>query len=107
MVATYGCKALSKAVSHEYVKSNAVYKRFYLFPHTRMKPLCRKKPPNFPYLSVENQFDMSETRVMPIGAQNFQALRENRFVYVDKTRYVYQLISQSRVFFLCPPPPFW
>ena len=49
---------------------------------------------------------MSETRVMPIGAQNFQALRENRFVYVDKTRYVYQLISQSRVYFLSRPRRF-
>ena len=49
---------------------------------------------------------MSETRVMPIGAQNFQALRENRFIYVDKTHYVYQLISQSRVYFLSRPRRF-
>ena len=49
---------------------------------------------------------MSGTRVMPIGAQNFQALRESRFVYVDKTRYVYQLISQSRVYFLSRPRRF-
>lgn len=49
---------------------------------------------------------MSETRVMPIGAQSFEVLRSNQCVYVDKTRYVYQLISQSRVYFLSRPRRF-
>lgn len=49
---------------------------------------------------------MSEIRVMPIGAQSFEVLRSNQCVYVDKTRYVYQLISQSRVYFLSRPRRF-
>ena len=49
---------------------------------------------------------MSETRVMPIGAQSFEVLRSNQCVYVDKTRYIYQLISQSRVYFLSRPRRF-
>jgi len=49
---------------------------------------------------------MTEVRKMPIGGQSFQALRENNFVYVDKTQYVYQLISQSRVYFLSRPRRF-
>jgi len=43
---------------------------------------------------------------MPIGAQSFEVLRSNQCVYVDKTRYVYQLISQSRVYFLSRPRRF-
>ena len=50
---------------------------------------------------------MSEPqRIMPIGTQDFQVLREKGFVYVDKTQYVYQLVSQSRVCFLSRPRRF-
>lgn len=49
---------------------------------------------------------MAEVRKMPIGGQSFQVLRENNFVYVDKTQYAYQLISQSRVYFLSRPRRF-
>jgi len=49
---------------------------------------------------------MAEIRKMPIGGQSFQVLRENNFVYVDKTQYAYQLISQSRVYFLSRPRRF-
>ena len=49
---------------------------------------------------------MSETRVMPIGAQNFQDLREKGFVYVDKTQYILQLVSTSKVYFLSRPRRF-
>lgn len=49
---------------------------------------------------------MSEPRIMPVGGQNFQMLREGGCVYVDKTPYIYQLISQSRVYFLSRPRRF-
>ena len=49
---------------------------------------------------------MSETRVMPIGGQNFQDLREKGFVYVDKTRYVFQLVSTNKLYFLSRPRRF-
>ena len=49
---------------------------------------------------------MAEIRKMPVGRQSFQVLRENNFVYVDKTQYAYQLISQSRVYFLSRPRRF-
>ena len=49
---------------------------------------------------------MSEMRVMPIGAQNFQDLREKEFVYVDKTPYILQLVSTSKTYFLSRPRRF-
>lgn len=34
---------------------------------------------------------MSE-RLLPVGIQSFEKLRENHCVYVDKTEYVYKLV---------------
>ncbi|MDR2399578.1 MAG: AAA family ATPase, partial [Endomicrobium sp.] len=30
---------------------------------------------------------------LPIGIQSFKELRENEYVYIDKTRYVWELID--------------
>lgn len=49
---------------------------------------------------------MNEFRKMPIGTQSFKVLRDNRYVYVDKTQHLYQLISQGRVYFLSRPRRF-
>ena len=49
---------------------------------------------------------MTTVRKMPVGTQSFQILQENDFVYIDKTRYIYQLVSQSRVYFLSRPRRF-
>ena len=44
-------------------------------------------------------------RKLPIGVQSFEILRENNFLYIDKTRYVAQLLS-GRVYFLSRPRRF-
>ena len=49
---------------------------------------------------------MVTKRVMPVGEQSFSEVRNRGFVYVDKTQYVYQLISESKVYFLGRPRRF-
>ncbi|MDR0892752.1 MAG: ATP-binding protein, partial [Mediterranea sp.] len=46
------------------------------------------------------------TRIFPIGIQSFEQLRTNHYVYVDKTRLVYQLANTSRISFLSRPRRF-
>ncbi|MDR3188085.1 MAG: ATP-binding protein [Prevotellaceae bacterium] len=43
---------------------------------------------------------------LPIGIQSFESLRENEFLYVDKTQKIYQLVTSGRVFFLSRPRRF-
>ncbi|MGP1461549.1 MAG: ATP-binding protein [Bacteroides sp.] len=45
-------------------------------------------------------------RIMPIGEQSFQNLRNDNAMYVDKTHYIYNIITQGRVFFLSRPRRF-
>ena len=45
-------------------------------------------------------------RKYPIGIQNFQKLREGGFIYVDKTKYVYELTQQAGYYFLSRPRRF-
>jgi hypothetical protein len=49
---------------------------------------------------------MENNRKLPIGIQDFAKLRENNFVYVDKTAYVYQLASGWKPYFLGRPRRF-
>lgn len=42
----------------------------------------------------------------PIGIQNFERLREEGFVYVDKTRQIYELGQDGRYYFLSRPRRF-
>ena len=43
---------------------------------------------------------------MPIGVQSFKVLRNDRYLYVDKTAYIAQLVTSSRVYFLSRPRRF-
>ena len=45
-------------------------------------------------------------RKLPIGVQDFQSLRDDGFVYVDKTEYIYRLTQGSRQYFLSRPRRF-
>ncbi|MCR5623424.1 MAG: ATP-binding protein [Treponema sp.] len=45
-------------------------------------------------------------RKMPIGIQDFQKLREDGFVYVDKTALVYKLVQNACPYFLSRPRRF-
>ena len=49
---------------------------------------------------------MNTVRKLPIGIQSFKDLREKRFLYVDKTGYLFQLIDNSKVYFLSRPRRF-
>ena len=45
-------------------------------------------------------------REMPVGIQDFEKLRTEECVYVDKTQYVYTLTRKSRPYFLGRPRRF-
>ena len=49
---------------------------------------------------------MGNPRRLPIGVQSFVSMREDGFVYVDKTRYIYELINGSKQYFLSRPRRF-
>lgn len=37
---------------------------------------------------------------LPIGTQSFSILRKNNYLYVDKTKYIYNMIEDGRIYFL-------
>jgi len=49
---------------------------------------------------------MNITRKLPIGVQSFKVLRNDRYLYVDKTAYLAQLVTSGRVYFLSRPRRF-
>lgn len=42
----------------------------------------------------------------PIGIQNFESLRNDGYVYVDKTALIYRLVNEGRYYFLHRPRRF-
>jgi hypothetical protein len=46
------------------------------------------------------------SRKMPIGIQDFEDLRRKGFVYVDKTEYVWKLVTEGKPYFLSRPRRF-
>ena len=49
---------------------------------------------------------MSILQKLPIGIQNIKEIITENYVYVDKTKYVYQLVSQGKYYFLSRPRRF-
>ena len=45
-------------------------------------------------------------RLLPIGVQSFQRIREEQMIYVDKTMYIHRLMLSGSVFFLSRPRRF-
>jgi hypothetical protein len=45
-------------------------------------------------------------RKMPIGIQDFEYLRTNGYIYVDKTAYVWKLVTEGKPYFLSRPRRF-
>ena len=45
-------------------------------------------------------------RQLPIGVQSFEKLRQGGYIYVDKTRYVYNLVHSAGQYFLSRPRRF-
>ena len=46
------------------------------------------------------------TRKLPVGIQGFEKLRTDNFLYVDKTKYIYQLVHNNVPYFLSRPRRF-
>jgi hypothetical protein len=46
------------------------------------------------------------TRKLPVGIQDFEKLRTENYIYVDKTEPLYQMITQGDVYFLSRPRRF-
>ena len=49
---------------------------------------------------------MERPRKLPIGVQNFEDLRAKGFLYVDKTEFIWKLVSDTKVYFLSRPRRF-
>ena len=49
---------------------------------------------------------MAVMKKFPIGIQSFEKLREEGYVYIDKTDLIYDLVHQGAVFFLSRPRRF-
>ena len=49
---------------------------------------------------------MNFPRKLSIGVQSFEVLRKDRYLYVDKTDYLFRLVSVGRVYFLSRPRRF-
>ena len=49
---------------------------------------------------------MDFSRKLPIGVQSFKVLRDDNYLYVDKTEYVYRLANSGKVYFLRRPRRF-
>ena len=49
---------------------------------------------------------MNTPRKLPIGIQSFKVLRNDRYLYADKTKYLFQLVTSGRVYFLSRPRRF-
>ncbi|MBQ3636651.1 MAG: AAA family ATPase, partial [Bacteroidales bacterium] len=40
---------------------------------------------------------------LPIGVQDFEELRSKNFLYIDKTKLIYELVSTGKYYFLSRP----
>jgi hypothetical protein len=49
---------------------------------------------------------MQALRILPIGIQSFEKMRSNNYLYVDKTAYVYRLVTTEKPYFLSRPRRF-
>ena len=46
------------------------------------------------------------TRKLPLGIQSFESLRNDGYIYVDKTEYIYRLVHEGKPYFLSRPRRF-
>ena len=46
------------------------------------------------------------SKLYPIGIQNFEKIRKEGYVYVDKTAMIYQLVKTGNYYFLSRPRRF-
>ena len=61
---------------------------------------------NFLSLCRKNDSNVIHMMKYPIGIQSFAQLREDGFVYVDKTQLLYRLVTEGKIYFLSRPRRF-
>ena len=49
---------------------------------------------------------MTTMRKLPIGIQSFENIRNENYLYVDKTALIYQLVTKGKPYFLSRPHRF-
>ena len=49
---------------------------------------------------------MTTMRKLPIGIQSFENIRNENYLYVDKTALIYQLVTKGKPYFLSRPRRF-
>ncbi|MFW5810352.1 MAG: AAA family ATPase [Thermodesulfobacteriota bacterium] len=49
---------------------------------------------------------MTRPAKLPIGIQAFETIRENGYLYVDKTRHVFRMVDEGMFYFLARPRRF-
>ncbi|MEL3913587.1 AAA family ATPase, partial [Treponema pedis] len=49
---------------------------------------------------------MDFSRKLPIGVQSFKVMRDDSYLYVDKTEFIFRLADSGRVYFLSRPRRF-
>ena len=49
---------------------------------------------------------MKQLQKLPIGIQTFETIRENGYLYVDKTEYIFRMIDQGMFYFVSRPRRF-
>ena len=54
-------------------------------------------------MSYETEENIKKLLKLPIGIQTFEKLRTEGYLYVDKTKYLIDLIDSGTVFFLSRP----
>ncbi|MDR1595235.1 MAG: AAA family ATPase, partial [Prevotellaceae bacterium] len=43
------------------------------------------------------------TLKLPLGIQSFEEIRNNNYLYVDKTEHLYRLVTTGKIYFLSRP----
>ncbi len=55
---------------------------------------------------MRSDYNSNAMTKYPIGLQNFKGLREDGYLYIDKTKYVYELATSGKYYFLSRPRRF-
>lgn len=55
---------------------------------------------------TENNESIKKLLKLPVGIQTFSDIRENGYVYVDKTKHLIDIVDRGKVYFLSRPRRF-
>ena len=93
---------LTSVKGDDHLKNRKTYPSFYGDSDKTMVKSVRMIDNPF----IEEEQSMEKNRKLPIGIQNFEKIRTNGYLYVDKTSYVYDLVHSGIPYFLSRPRRF-